>query len=46
LDFQLSKGYRIWKMYLGLYDLPVVGPVLTAARTIAGKAVRLLRRLR
>lgn len=46
LDFQLSKGYRIWKMYLGLYDLPAVGPVLAATRTIVGKAVRLLRRLR
>jgi len=46
LDFRLSKGYRLWKMYLGLYDLPVAGPILKAARATIGKAVRLLRRHR
>lgn len=44
LDFRLSRGYRIWKMYLRLYDLPVLGAILTASRATIGKLVRLLRR--
>lgn len=38
--FLTSRGFRLWRWYLGLYDVPGLGPLLGGARRLVGSARR------